>query len=210
MNHGRGKTVQQHRRPKIGAYRAARVFDEMVSVRRLLMDDHNFSKMTDVWKTLFEECDGFSLKTYAATEGTVADFKAGVTSLGDRVTLIASEGLWARAEKGSLLANSTLAHELAHVALGHHLRKAKHFKMKTTEHGFRNEPKDDVELEANLGAVFFQCGVSLFISDVDYTSLAKQAFADVHQTKKALDYVRLDSFRRELQALISRRVRVVL
>ncbi|MFW5655624.1 MAG: hypothetical protein ACOCYW_08280 [Roseicyclus sp.] len=203
--------MKQERRPKISAHRAARVYDEMLSVRRFLMSDGSFRKMPDVWEEFSADLEGYKLSTYRAIEGSKADNKAGVITLGgEGATLITSQGLWERAKAGNLLANTIIAHEIAHLALGHHLRSVKHFQPKTTDHGLKNIPENDIELETNYAAVFLQCGVAILDPRIDATTLAKQAFADVYQTKKARLLVLQEAFQKELKRLVQGRRRVTL
>lgn len=96
--------------------------------------------------------------------------------------------------------NFILAHELAHVALDHHRDQGPthHFHLTEGKYGLSNIQKSLKEKEANLGAVFLQCGVRLMDDTLSSFDLAKRAFSDNNEVARAQKYVRLDPFQRIL------------
>jgi hypothetical protein len=200
------------RTPFLSTTQVASAFKEMVSCRRLNFGDNEYFRMTDVWRDLSDEEGRWSVKAYQSKETEDYKRKAGVIAFADRVTLIVDEKLWANADRGCKLSNFILAHELGHVALDHHARSMviKNFQLFAGPSGMSNLPPTPEELEANLAAVFFQCGVALMDPKLDPVQLAHRAFSDVYYVKKAQRIVQLEVFQRELQKLKTNYPRVVL
>lgn len=198
--------------PFLSTTRVAVAFNEMIACRRLRFADDSFFRMTEVWKDLCDENERWSIKTYKTKEAEDYKRKAGVISFADRVTLIVDEALWANAERGCKLSNFILAHELGHVAQDHHAgsRIIKNFQLFAGPSGMSNLPPTPEELEANLAAVFFQCGVALMDPELDPIQLAHRAFSDVYYVKKAQKIVQLEVFQRELEKLKTNYPRIVL
>ncbi|PZQ99719.1 MAG: hypothetical protein DI533_03450 [Cereibacter sphaeroides] len=188
-------------RPVLTTSRAVRIFEEMIDCRRDYCADNQFFRMSDVWAYLCDEDGRWSINTFRSEE--TEDFKrrAGVIAFGDRVTLTADERLMENAAQGCKLSNFILAHELGHVALGHHAKSAttKNFQLFAGPNGMSNLPPTLEELEANYAAVFFQCGVALLDIRWDPIRLAHRAFSDVNYVRKAQSIVRLEVFQRELR-----------
>lgn len=194
---------KKRNRPTIAPARAARIYVDMLWYRRELYDDHTFFKMTDVWKTLCEEFDGFAVKTYKTSE--VEDFKrkAGLIAFDGRVTLTADERLMDLASRGCWLSNYMLAHEFGHLGLDHHRTGAivKNFQLFVGPSGMENIPPTPEELEANYAATFFQCGVALLDLRFSDLELARRAFSDPNYIKKARAIMGAPAFQREVQRL---------
>lgn len=184
----------------------------MLWFRRELYADHDFFKMPEVWETLCEDIEHWSINTYKSNQLEDYKRKAGVIAFGDRVTLTADEKLLENAWKGCKLSNFILAHELGHLALNHHARSAvtKNFQLFAGPNGMSNIPPTVEELETNFAAVFFQCGSTL--EDARWTALqlANRAFSDVNYVKKAQAMVRLEVFKRELWLKRQAHPRVIL
>jgi hypothetical protein len=161
--------------------RAAEVFHEMISVRRIFCADTEFFRMTDFWKHVCGDTDGWSIRTYRPTAAKEFKRKAGVLAFDGRVTLTVEERLWREAEDGCHFSNFILAHELGHIALEHHAgnAKTKHFRLTANSWDMANIPPTLEELETNFAAVFLQCGVALFDKRWSALDLARRAFSGV-------------------------------
>ena len=182
---------------------AVSLFREMVAYRRLCYEDTEFFRMTDVWNWLADG-DGageVTIKTYRTENAEDYKCKAGVVAFGECATLVVDEKLLKNANSGCKLSNYMLAHEFAHLALDHHTQGAvvKNFKLYSTANGNANIPPTKEEYEANLAAVFFQCGPALLDLQWDALTLANQANSDVYYVKKAVRMCRLEVFRDELK-----------
>jgi hypothetical protein len=199
-------------RPYISTRRAAEIFDEMIACRRDFCADNEFFRMTELLEWLCEGSERWSIKTYRSGEQENFKPAARVTAFFDRVTLTVDERLWRDAEQGGKLSNYILAHELGHLALGHHARNAgtKHFQLFAGPDGMINRPTNEKEFEANLAAVFFQCGVALCDVRWHPVQLAHRAFSDVHYVRKAQAYVQFSIFQQELNRRKKNWQRVVL
>mgnify|MGYP000852453242 CR=1 FL=1 len=188
------------RKPFLSTSRGVEIYEQMIALRRDFCIDADFFKMSDVWKYL---CDGdgdWAINTYRSDETEDFKRKAAVVALGHRVTLTVDEKLMEKATQGCRLSGFILAHELSHVALGHHQRAAvtKNFQLFAGPCGMSNLPPTVEELEANYAAVFFQCGVALSDGRWDAVRLANRAFSDIDYVRKAQAIVRLDVFQRLL------------
>lgn len=181
-------------------HRAAETWKTMLSHRRTLFDDTDFFKMPGVWEYLCEESDDWQIKTYRSAETEDFKRKAGVVAFGNRVTLTVDAMLMERARQGCKLSNFILAHELGHLALDHHSNSAvtKNFQLFAGPQGLANIPPTLEELEANIAAVFFQCGTALMDNRWTATELAHRAYSDVYYVGKVQRIVQLDVFQREL------------
>lgn len=178
---------------------AVSLFREMVSYRRIYCDDNEFFRMTDVWNWLADD-GAVKIKTYRTECEEDYKRKAGVVAFGERSILVVDKKLLENADNKCKLSNFMLAHEFAHLALDHHARNAvvKNFQLFATASGNANIPPTKEEYEANLAAVFFQCGVALLDPKLDPLTLAHRAHSDVNEVKKAARKCRLDVFRDEL------------
>ncbi len=204
-------------RPKLSIARAVSIYEEMVECRRLMYDDQEFFKTSDVLETL---CDGefsdgedqFRIKTFQTD--TTEDFrlKVGVVAFENSVILSMDERLLDNARKGSALCNFILAHEIGHLALEHHDTNAKilNFQLSRGPKGNSNLPPNAEELEANYAGVFFQCGVALTDDVWTANQLAKRAYSDRNYVEKAQKIVRLPEFQRILNRPKPQYQRVVL
>ena len=180
--------------------RAADIFDEVISCRRMFCADNEFFRMTEFWEDLCDEGGRWSIKTYRSNLSDDFKRKAGVIAFGDRVTLTVDEKLVANAKDGCKLSNFILAHEMGHIALDHHAKGAvtKNFQLFAGPSGMSNLPPTLEELETNYAAVFLQCGVALMDPRLDAVQLAHRAFSDVYYVRKAQKVVQLEVFQRLL------------
>jgi hypothetical protein len=153
-------------RPTLSTSRGAGIFEEMIGYRRNFCADTEFFLMPEIWEDLCDEEGRWTIKLYHTPDGDRYRPKAGIVSFDDRVILSVDERLMAEAKRGCNLSNFILAHEFAHLALGHHDRSAttKNFRLKERSTGPANVPPTDEELETDFAAVCFQCGVSLLES----------------------------------------------
>ena len=198
--------------PFLSTNRAVEIYEEMIFCRRMFCADKNFFLMPDVWNDLLDDEGRWSIKTFRSS--TVGNFKpkAAVIAFDDRATLTVDERLMENAENGCKLSNFILAHELAHLALGHHERSmvTKNFQLLLGDKGNSILPPNLEELEAHFAAVFFQCGVALEEPRWTSIDLANRACSDVYYVKKAQQYVQLDIFQRQLTRARTPTQRVVL
>ena len=180
--------------------RAVIIFEQMISCRRAFCADNDFFRMTDFWEDLCDEDGRWTIKTYRSSETDDSKRKAGVIAFGDRVTLSVDKKLTENAKQGCKLSNFILAHEIGHVALGHHARSAftKNFQLMAGTRGMSISPPSLEEMEADFAGVFLQCGIAL--SDPNWASvaLANRAFTDISYVKKLQRIVQLDVFQRHL------------
>jgi hypothetical protein len=188
------------------------IFNEIISCRRMYCADNNFFRMPDFWEDLCDDEGNWTINTYRSNETEDWKRKAGVIAFGDRVTLTTDEKLIARAKQGCGFSNFILAHEMGHVALGHHAKGAvtKHFQLFAGPSGLSNIPRTLEEREANYAAVFLQCGVAVLDPRWNPRQLANRAFSDESSIKKVQAMVHLDVFLRELNRPKPWRARVVL
>ncbi len=180
---------------------AVSLFREMIGYRRIFCEDAEFFRMTDVWNWL-ADCEGeVKIKTFRTENAEDYKRKAGVVAFGERSMLVVDEKLLKNADEGCKLSNFMLAHEFAHLALDHHAQEAvvKHFQLFATASGNANIPPTKEEYEANLAAVFFQCGVALLDPKIDPLTLAHRAHSDVTEVKKVTRLCRMDVFCDELK-----------
>ena len=118
-------------KPDLSTPRAVEIFEEMISIRRLYCGDNDFFRMTEFWGYLCEGSEEWSTRTYKSNQTDDFKRKAGVIEFAGLVTLTADEKLLENAERGCLLSNFILAHEIGHLALGHHVgsRVTKNFQL---------------------------------------------------------------------------------
>jgi hypothetical protein len=190
---------QQKILPEITGTRAAVLFRDALSHRRLYIEDSKFFRMSDFWDW-YADGDTVKVKPYNSPETDDHKRKAGVIAFAGKVILTTDKKLLENAQKGEGLSNFILAHELAHLALNHHAtgKVVKNFQLFLGTKGMSNIPPTVEELETNIFAVFFQCGVALLGKDVDPVYLAKRSFTEVSLVKQALKLCRLMSFQQEL------------
>jgi hypothetical protein len=188
-------------RPTLTTRRVVEIYVEMVDIRREFCADHDFVKMPTVWEGLMDEQGNWAIRRYHSRPGEDYLRRAAVMQLGDKMRLTVDNQLWENALRGKKLDNHVLAHELAHLTLGHPSSGgiATNFALDDDGTVIRLSPPNKTELEADLGAVFFQCGVALMDDRRDAKELADRAFAEISYVKKAMQYVRLDAFKRELK-----------
>ena len=206
----------------IGAEGFRRGFVEMVSVRRIYCADSESINMTEFWELLSEKDEQFTEETDHALKVDVRlhsrrsdepyEAKASVVALGGRSILLADHELWKRASRGFRDENFTLAHELTHLALGHSFNSpdVRHFRMAKTLNGDRIRPPNDEELETDVGAVVFLCGVKLLESKASAKSISEWAHCPIDQVAKVLKLLKVGTLREELLELTKRKPRVVL
>ncbi|WP_298919410.1 hypothetical protein [uncultured Roseobacter sp.] len=205
------KVPKRKQYPTITPKRAAEAFYELLTLRRMFLEDERYAKLTEYLDILTDDNADTRIKTFDA-KTHAQEVKAGSLALFGKVIFIVSNQLLEKARKGCKLANFTLAHEFAHVELGHHedQKIVKNFQLFSTEQGQANIPPTDEELEANFGATFFQCGVALLDPDADPISLANRAYTDVGYVKKSLRICQSEVFRKELEILTAPKPRAVL
>jgi len=147
--------------PDIATSRMVEIYDEMLSCRRMYCADDEFFLMPDVWEYLCEEDPSWSIKLYRSRETESFKCKAGIVVLGNMLRLTADEQLFVQARAGCNLMNFILAHELGHVALGHHDRNAvtKNFQLSSRRKDMAIIPPTQEELEANFAAIFFSAAL---------------------------------------------------
>lgn len=198
--------------PFLSTQRAAEIFRKMHQIRRVYARDDQFFKMSDVWSSLADQDGVVKIKTFRDLSKHPAELKAGVVEFDGRVTLVADKRVLELASKGEMFSNFKLAHELAHLGLDHHAKAAfvKNFQLYDAGSGLANVPPTQEELEANYGAVFFQCGMALLDESTDSIKIIRRAYSDVTYTKKACRICRLDIFREELDRLSLKRPRKIL
>ena len=176
-----------------------RVFEDMLSCRRLFCADNEFFKMTDVWKDLCDGSKEWKIKFYRRGPKDLDRPQAAVAVFDQHVRLTVSQELWTDAESGDGVSNFILAHELGHVGERHNARFAtRHFQMASTANGHSILPKSYYEKVADFAAIAFQCGVALLDENLSGTDLAKLAFSDLEQVQNAQRMVQSKVFRREL------------
>jgi len=192
--------------------RAVEIWEETLWLRRELYPDDKFFKVPDAWDKICEEGETWKTKAYRAHSAQDFNRKAGVVVLGDRATLTVDERLLENARKGDKLSNFILAHEIGHLVLDHHEKGAiiKNFQLFSGPQGMTNTPPTLEEFEANMAAVFFQCGVALLDKQQVPIQLAHRAYSDVYYVKKAQKMIQLENFQRELQRPKKKNERVVL
>ncbi|MDG3040161.1 ImmA/IrrE family metallo-endopeptidase [Roseicyclus marinus] len=200
------------RRPIISIPRTAQIYQEMLWARRELYKDHQFFVMTEAWEKICEENDDWQIRAYHSDPSVPVKHKAGVVFFNGRMTLTTDQRLLDDAEKGCRISNFILAHELGHVALGHHATGAvvKNFQLFDGPTGLSNLPPTVEELEANYAAAFFQCGAALSDLRWGVLDLARRAASDVTYVKHARSAVLLPGFQVALDKLSTPNPRVVL
>ena len=188
------------KRPALPTARVAEIFETALWFRRQYAADNQFFRMTDYWRWLRDEGAYCRIKTYRSDQSEDFKRKAGVVAFGDDITLVVDERLMDRADDGCKLCNYMLGHEAAHIMLDHHERGAvvKNYQLFAGPSGLSNLPPTAEELEANYGAVFLQCGVTLANPRWDTLQLADRAYSDVRSVAKAQRIVQIDVFQREL------------
>ncbi len=191
--------------PKITTKRAAEIYDECLWLRRELFKDGEFFKVADAWDAITEENpESWTTKTYRSSKSDIADKRAGIVIFENKATLVTDEQLIVMSRKGCRFSNFILAHEITHAVLDHHAgsAKVKNFQVFKNENGVKTiVPPTIEELEAHLGAAFFQCGIALEDKKITAVELANRAYSDFGYVKKAQNYAQLDVFQEELQKL---------
>ncbi|WP_300064027.1 hypothetical protein [uncultured Roseobacter sp.] len=204
------KVPKRNSRPFVSVARGAEMFRELLSYRRLYRDDDEFFTMGEMWEDLASDIDEVSIKFFEDRDGECLK-RAGVIHFDGRTTLVLPQSSLTKAKRGSRFVNFTLAHEFSHVALGHHDDKPRIMNFQLSDEMIRkNLPPTVEEYEANLGAIFLQCGVALFDTTLSPATLAARAYTEEHYVKNAMRICRLNEFRQELEKLAQDRPRVVL
>ena len=182
---------------------AVKLFREMLSLRNDFAEPDASVSMTDVWLELaddrYQKTDEYRTKIKLYSGSDTDDTKAGVVVFGNLLTLVVTKHFWELARKNSVLQNFLLAHEFAHVACDHHSNGAgmKHFRL-TSKNGVKaNIPPTWEEFEANLAAVFFQCGVALFEKETTPFELASRHRTDFRYAKRIQKLCQSDVFQAE-------------
>ena len=198
--------------PTISLERLVSIRREAFAARRELFDDKDFFKMTEAWEAVCDEGADWKIRTYKSRANEDYKRKAGVIQFLGKVTLTVDEALWGKAEQGQEFANFLLGHEFGHLICDHHSRSAtiKHFQLFDGPSGKSNMPPNTEELEANLAAVFFQCGPEIESDRLSDRELAKRAYSDERTIQRIRKYVKLSAYQREISRPGNRYERVVL
>ena len=193
------------RMPVLTTTRKVQLYWQAIRVRREFCSDVDFVKMTHVWGELLTPEEGWSINKFQSGYGEDYVRRAAVVALGHGVRLTVDDELWTRAERGEEIPNYILAHELGHLIMGHHARNAvsKNFQLFSGPRGMSNIPPTAEELEANLVAVFLQCGPALENPMWETRYLAKRAFAPFSEVRAAQKLVCGEPFQKELQRVRS-------
>ena len=207
--------MKKKNRPELRTSQVARIFKDMLDLRRIYCKDSEFFRMDEFWDWLSDEDGdsvGIQIKRYKSSNLDPYKNRAATIAFGDNATLVVPEDMMVKAAEGCKLSNYTLAHEIGHLALGHHARSAvvKNFQLFSSDNGLANIPPTVEELEANYAAVFFQCGIALLDPKIDPLELANRASTDVYSVRKIKKLCGLDVFQRELIILSASIERVVL
>lgn len=125
-----------------------------------------------------------------------------VTALEEHSRLTVSNSLFTNALNGHLFSNYVLAHEFSHLALSHFDfgTAPKPFELIKKGGNLVSIKKNQRELEADYGAIFFQVGGYVFCDAIDYFQIAKRFQTDPHRLKKAMLLVRQPLVKREIDA----------
>lgn len=200
------------KQPNISLADLIHIREEAFSARRDLFDDHMFFKMTDAWEKLCDEGENWRIKRYRSRENEDYKRKAGVIALMDKVTLTADDRLWKVADEGREFANFLLAHELGHLICDHHSRAAVtlNFQLIEGPNGMSTIPPTAQEFEANLAAVFFQCGPEIEMARWSDRELARRAHSDQRTVSRVRKYIRLPEYQREILKPRRKNPRVIL
>ncbi len=192
--------------------RAVKIYWEALECRRAFAADTDFFKMPDYLEWLFGESERWSIKLFKSNQFEDFKRKASLVVFDHRVKLSVDEKLMAAARRGCWLSNFILAHEVGHLALDHHAMSAttKNFQLFAGPSGMSNIPPTLEELEANVAAVFLQCGPALMNGSLGVVELARRAFSDVTYVKKAKRIVLQDVFQRELRRPRPKRERSIM
>ena len=182
--------------PEISTSRAVEIYLDALSCREY----GNTQNIPRLIEDLFSGSSGWTITFYGSEQSDEYEPKAAVIAGFGRYTLVVDRTLWARAKNGDIFASFVLAHELGHIQLRHHDHGSirKHYRLRATEAGLANIPPTVEELEANLWAVFFQCGDLLENPNLEAVQLAKASRTDVRYVKRAQRYLNVDSFKRLL------------
>jgi hypothetical protein len=169
-------------------------------------DSEYFPDITSLIEDLFSGESGWKIRFYDSKPEDDYDPKAAVIAGFDRYTLIVDRELWNRAKAGEWFANFVLAHELGHIEMNHHKFRSviKHYRLVSNATGMANIPPTLEEYEANLWAVFFQCGKQLENPKWDPVELARAARTEVTYVKRAQGYFKVPLFRRRVLELRSK------
>lgn len=188
-------------RQQLTTPRAVEIYREALSIRRELYKDDQFFKAIEAWGKICGDSEKWRTKTYQRRKHEPLKIKAGITEFADIVILTVDAELIERAKNGCKLCNYILAHEMGHLMLDHHAHDTvvKHYQLFSTERGLANIPPTLEEYEANLAAVFFQCGTHLENSITKTTDLANRAFTDVNAVRAAQQMVQMEVFQEELK-----------
>ncbi len=200
------------RKPDIHPKRAVEVFETMVDIRRNYCDHNAFFKMTTFWEDMQDESGNWRIKRFESGLGEDYVRNAKVIQRLEKATLLVSQELWDHAESGVGFPNFILAHEAAHLGLNHHRDRAviKNFVLFSKDTNMLNVPPTLEEFEANLGAVFLQCGIALGNPMWNAFDLARRACSDLDSVKKAQMYLRTPVFQKFLRPTGRHLQRVIL
>jgi len=198
------------KKPYVSLARGVEIFRETVSIRQICCNDEQFFTMEQFWTDLERDIEEIKIHQLEEKDDD-REKRAGVIHFAGMTTLIVSRSLMSKARRGSRFVNFTLAHELAHVILGHHDNQAKIMNFTLSSGEVRRvAPKTIEEYEADLGAVFLQCGVSLLGSGYSASELAAKAYSETSKIGEAMTICRLNEFREQLEEINNQRKRIAL
>lgn len=96
----------------------------MNSLRLDIFPEAGFFNMVQAWRRIVEQLPEWSIKPYQSNADEELVRKAGVVYFANRATLTVDLRLLQKAEASCGFSNFILAHEISHLELGHHSRKA--------------------------------------------------------------------------------------
>ncbi len=209
--------MKKKKPPILSVERAVEIFSEAISVRRYRYEDGEFFLMGDFLREQSEDLGDydpypFRVKTFKTDPKLDFRKKVGVLAFEDSIVFSMDQRFLDKANAGNGLYNTIIAHEIGHLMLRHHEKHAKilNFKMEKLPSGYSILPQNELELEANYAAVFFQCGISLLDDSLTPQRLAKMAHAERSYVEKAYNMVRLPEFKKRLNAPKKQHPRVTL
>ncbi len=191
-------------RPTITPKRIVQISRETESWRRLYFDDNhdeakngilNAAKCWEWFASYLPETVKIRFDhNLDRTEKRVAF----VLKLDPYIRLISSKLKFEKAKKGARFQNFVLAHEIAHIILGHseNSTSAKPFSLHS-ENGVLKALAEDVdEVEAHYGAILLQIGDQIFEKDFDVTATLKIAATDEVTLRRLAKICQLDTVQR--------------
>ncbi len=188
-------------RPAITPQRLIQVSREMESWRRPYFDDNPYEakvgviNSAKVWEWFADYLSETVKIRFDRNLDKTDKRVAFVLKLDPYIRLVSSKIKFEKAKKGAWFPNFVLAHEIAHIFLGHSetTTAAKPFSLHS-ENGVLMALAEDVdELEAHYGAIFLQVGDQIFEKDFDVTAIMKIAATDAVTLRRLARICQMDS-----------------